>query len=464
MQKIKTPILPVKQQFVKIKTSHELDYKAICVFLATGFFMRDDTYWRDEKCLLSGHIHDIDSNGYLNNSEPWFKWHYTPRDISFETALEEYIELLTTIIKEQIGDSAVILPLSGGLDSRSQALVLKELKNSVHAFSYSFKDGFAETDIARKIAKSCGFSFQSFEIERGYLWGCIDELAKINGCYSEFTHPRQMAVLEELKQMQGLFSLGHWGDVLFDRGVPEQTQEADVVPLLMKKMVKSKGLKLANCLWQIWDLEGNLTSYLRGCLESDLAVIKIDNLSAKVRAYKTSQWAHRWTTTNIGVFGAAHQVTLPYYDDRMCQFICSVPEAYLSDRRLQIAHLRQDEALSNITWQQQNPYNLNNFHYNRSPYNLPHRLMNKLNRVKQDFSGRPYVQRNWELQFLGSDNAKQLEQYLFNKSFNKWVPKGLIEDFYKDFKQSDAVAYSHAISMLLTLSVWHNKNTNIENY
>ena len=126
-QTITTPILPSKQQFAKIDAAHELNLEAICVFAATGFFMDADTYWKDEVCLLPAHNQTLDANGFLIKSEPWFHWHYTPRTISFDQALEEYKTLLTTITKEQIGDSPVILPLSGGLDSRSQALILKDL-------------------------------------------------------------------------------------------------------------------------------------------------------------------------------------------------------------------------------------------------------------------------------------------------------------------------------------------------
>uniref|UniRef100_UPI0030DAFE72 asparagine synthase-related protein n=1 Tax=uncultured Xanthomarina sp. TaxID=1868331 RepID=UPI0030DAFE72 len=311
---INTPILPTKQVFAKKpNTLHELDFEAICVFVATGFFMGADTFWKDTLCLLPGHDHELDAAGYLIQSTPNFTWHHTPQELSFEQSLEAYIDLLTTITKEQVGDEPVILPLSGGLDSRSQALVLKDLPNQVHAFSYSFEGGYPEHLISTQIAKVCGFAFDGFHIPKGYLWDRIEELAAINGCYSEFTHPRQMAVLPQLKKMKGVFSLGHWGDVFFDRGAPEGSTEADMVPLLFKKMVKPKGLELAEKLWQHWSLEGDFKSYLISRIERDLADIKIDNVSAKVRAYKTSQWAHRWTTTNLSVFEAEHPITLPYY-------------------------------------------------------------------------------------------------------------------------------------------------------
>ncbi len=460
---ITTSIIPSKLQFAKkAEVEHTLNLEAICVFIATGFFMDDDTYWNDLVCLAPGHKHELDAQGYLIKSTPTFQWHYNPRDITFEEALEEYSILLTKITKDQVGDSPVILPLSGGLDSRSQALIFKNLKNDVHAFSYAFQDGYPEHLIAKKIAANCGFDFKDFTINKGYLWDSVENLSNLNGCYSEFTHPRQMAVLPELKQMEGVFSLGHWGDVLFDRGVPEGTQASDVIPFLLKKMVKPKGMALAEKLWLHWNLEGDFKSYLIARIETSLDTIKIDDLSAKVRAFKTSQWAHRWTTTNLCVFEAAHPITMPYFDDQMCEFICTLPESYLADRRLQIAHLKQDTSLASITWQEQNPFNLNNYKYNRTPYNLPYRVFNKLKRVKQGLLGKPYIQRNWELQFLGDDNAKQLEGYLFDAHFNQWVPQTLIKVVYQDFKHGDAVASSHAISMLLTLSLWHQQN--IENY
>ncbi|MCX7549370.1 asparagine synthase-related protein [Xanthomarina sp. F2636L] len=455
---ITTPIIPSKLTFAK-KTNkpHELDLEAICVFVATGFFMGDDTYWKDQVCLKPGHTHNLNEAGELIKSTPYFTWHYTPKDISFEGALKEYIHLLKTITKEQVGDKPVILALSGGLDSRSQALILKDFDNPVHGYSYAFDGGYPEHKISEQIAKVCHFTFDGFKIPEGYLWNCIDELADINGCYSEFTHPRQMAILPELKAMEGVFSLGHWGDVLFDRGAPEGTTEKDIIPLLFKKMVKPKGVELAEKLWQHWNLEDDFKSYLITRIETDLAEIKIGNISAKVRAYKTSQWAHRWTTTNLSVFEEAHPITLPFYDNRMCEFICSIPEAYLADRRLQLAHLKQHKKLANITWHAQRPYTINNYQYNKAPYNLPFRIMNKLQREAKTLLGKKYVQRNWELQFIGTANEEALKSRIFNADFNSFIPKYMVEDIYNQFKTNDPINYAHAVSMLLTLSLWHQK-------
>lgn len=461
MKPLKTPILPTKQTFAKLDVPHELHKEAICIYAATGFFMDGDTYFKDEVCLLPAHAHSLDAEGFLVKSESWFAWHYSPRDISFDQALEEYVDLLTTITKEQVGDNPVILPISGGLDSRSQALIFKGLTNKVQAYSYSFSGGFPEHKISEKIAKVCGFEFESYTISKGYLWKDVDALAQINGCFSEFTHARQMAVLPALKQKKGVFSLGHWGDVLFDRGAPEDIKEEEVIPLLLKKMLKPGGLEFAEALWESWGLEGEFKTYLISRIENALSKIKIDNISAKVRAFKTSQWAHRWTTTNLSVFAEAHPITLPYYDDRMLQFICTIPEAYLADRRMQIAHLQQDKAIANITWQEQKPFHLNNYQYNKAPYNLPYRIFHKLKREFQAVLGNPYIQRNFELQFYGEANDKELQDRIFDPSFLTFIPKEVVTEFYDKFKNVNPVYYSTPVSMLLTFSLWkkHFYNT-----
>ncbi|WP_299226431.1 asparagine synthase-related protein [uncultured Psychroserpens sp.] len=457
---IETDILPSRTRFAKIKGPHQENLEAICVFIALGFFLDSDTYWKDQVCLAPASKHTIDNNGFLVNSESYFKWSYHPEYISFDTVLEKYTSLLKTIVKSQVKDDNVILPLSGGLDSRSQAMIFKSLDNKVEAYSYSFQNGFKEHKISEKIANACGFNFSSYTIKRGYLWDTIEELAEINQCYSEFTHPRQMAVLSEFEKIRGVFSLGHWGDVFFDRGTPEGTTNDDIIPMLFKKMVKKYGFELGETLWQYWELEGNFKDYLISRIEVALSSIKIDNASAKVRAFKTSQWAHRWTSTNLSVFEKANPITLPYYDNRMCEFICNVPEAFLADRKLQIAHIKQDKALSNITWQARKPFNINNYERNKPPYNLPYRISNKMKRTLNELRGKHYVQRNWELQFVGDENDKQLRSYLFSDAFNEFISKDIVEDIYTKFKKVDPIHYAHPLSMLLTLALWKKQNKN----
>lgn len=459
MQIIKTSILPSQQHFVNVHAPREMDLKAICIFMATGFFLGSDTYWKDLKVLPPASINTIDVNGFWVDSQPWFEWYYEPRRISFDTVLAEFTELFEKIVAEQSKDKPVILPLSGGLDSRTQAIAISKLKNPIISYSYSFQDGFPEVEIAKKIAKVYDFSFHEFEIKPDYLWPKLDELAKVNLCYSEFTHPRQMAVLEGLKKFKGVFSLGHWGDVLFDRGTHENITEKQILFHLKKITIKKGGMELATALWNHWDLDGDFEKYLEHRLQEMLDKIKIDNISAKLRAFKSTSWAPRWTSVNLSIFEKANPIKLPYYDERMCKFICTVPEEYLANRKLQIEYIKkQSPALAKITWQAEKPFNLYNFKNNKSPNNLPYRITNKLQRELKAKMGKPYIQRNWELQFLGMENDEKLQEHLFAENMHPFISKELLARFYNKFRAVDAVTYAHPLSMLLTLAVWRKKN------
>ena len=461
MKEIKTHIIPSVQSVCKIRNAgHEPDLKAICIFAATGFFLDQDTYWKDEKVLKPGTINKISKGGYLEESSSWFNWYYSPGPISFDKALEQFSDLFEEIVKDQVQDCPVILPLSGGLDSRSQALALLRLGNDVSSYSYSFSGGYPESDIAEKVAAVCNFPFRRFDIPAGYLWQEIEDLAGINKCFSEFTHPRQMAVLPELKKMTGKFSLGHWGDVLFDRGAAEDLEEKDQVPYLIKSVVKKSGLDLAISLWETWGLEGRFEDYLNARISELLSAIEIENSSARIRAFKSLYWAPRWTSTNLSIFEKAHPISLPYYDDRMCKFICEIPEAYLADRQIQLAYLKQHKKLAKITWEAHKPFSLNNYSYNKIPYNLPYRVLGKIQRESAALVGKKYIQRNWELQFLGKNNEEKLLNFLFENSFNEFIPPSVVKKFHTKFSEEDWVQYSHSVSTLLTLSLWNKKFRN----
>ena len=160
---------------------------------------------------------------------------------------------------------------------------------------------------------------------------------------------------------------------------------------------------------------------------------------------------------NLSVFEAVKPITLPYYDDRMCAFICTIPEKYLAGRQIQIEYLKlRMPALAKITWQEHRPFNLYNYRNNKFPYNFPFRVLDKLQRV---VSNKKFIQRNWELQFLGKNNEVELEKWLFeNENFSKFLDKEVVENYYSNFKNKDAVYYSHGVSMLLTLSLFTKIN------
>lgn len=454
---VTTDIIPKHNIF--LGQGKTLDLEAICVFVAVGFFLEQDTYYKEQKVLKPATTYKIDPDTQsIIEAKPYFKWHYTPNDRPFETIVNEFAELFETIVKEQAVRGKVILPLSGGLDSRTQAIALRHLGIDTHTYSYAFSGGHDETYYGKKIAAACGFPYQAFQIPNGYLWDVIGPLSEMLKGYSEFTHPRQMAVFDTFESMGDVFSLGHWGDVLFDdMGVPDDMSFDEQVNFIVRILVKKGGWVIANALWKSWGLEGDFRSYITGRVQKLLKEIDIpESANAQIRAFKSLIWAPRWTSVNLAVFEAVKAIELPYYDNRMCEFICNVPERYLAGRQIQIAYIKKRmPELAKLTWHAQKPFNLYNYSYNKSPWNLPYRVFHKIKRLA---SYRPYIQRNWELQFLGESNDKALKKWLFEThSLDALVTKDIREHIYNLFKEEDAVFYSHPVSMLLTLATFADK-------
>ena len=98
--KINNSIISKKPVEYAISADGQIDLKAICIFAAIGFFLDDDTYWTQKKILKPATHNHLDKENKLISSSFYFKWHYTPRDITFEQALEEFTTLFETIIEE----------------------------------------------------------------------------------------------------------------------------------------------------------------------------------------------------------------------------------------------------------------------------------------------------------------------------------------------------------------------------
>ncbi|MFN3641066.1 MAG: asparagine synthetase B family protein, partial [Flavobacterium sp.] len=106
---IKTGIIPEKQHFVGVQD--QLDFKAICIFAATGFFLDDDTYFVGQKVLQPATVYEYcDDEKIILSQKKYFEWHYKPVDRSLAKVVEEFASLFEKIVADQTKHQKVILP------------------------------------------------------------------------------------------------------------------------------------------------------------------------------------------------------------------------------------------------------------------------------------------------------------------------------------------------------------------
>ena len=218
-------------------------------------------------------------------------------------------------------------------------------------------------------------------------------------------------------------------------------------------------MEIVDKLWAEWFIGDDFSDYLHKRIRFMLREIDIENPVSRIRSFKVMQYVRNWTNINMKVFSHFNEVYAPYHDDKMCEFVCTIPETFLSKRKLQIEYIKnKSPELARIPWQHYD-LNLYNYQYFNGRY-FPRRVFRFITRQlnQRIFKNPPLIERNWELQFLGKENEKHLEYWLFeNFEMNELVPKKIIDDFYYKFKEINSVKYSHAISMLLTLSVWFKR-------
>ena len=465
-----SPIIPIKQNYYKImdrtlipwenKSTYNLDLESILSFISIGFMLDDDTYFTEIKTLKPATEYKINDKNQITTEERKWSWHYKPIERSFENILDEFSSLFNRLIIDSTKEKNVLLPISGGLDSRSLFIPVSKQSNLILC-SYEFDGGLNETYYGRELSERFNIPFYSQKIPRGYLWEKLDQIAELNGCFTDFTHPRQVAVMDNWKGLGEVILLGHWGDVLFDKQADSKNiSYNEQVIQLKKKIIKPGGIELANDLWKYWGLKGTFESYITERLDTLYNKINIDHPSARMRAFKSLYWAPRWTSINLSIFNQVGELVLPYYSDEMCKFICTIPERYLDGRKIQIEYIKKYcPEVARIPWQKYYPLNLYQYQWFNHPVYYPVRGIRKVKRLLQEylFKSHDLVTRNWELQFLGENNFFQLKRNLINRNkLSKIIPQKMAMDFLVKF-QKNPEKYAHPLSMLLTLVVFSER-------
>ena len=99
----------------KKEINNKIDFEAISHWISTGFFF-DDKYFLKE--------YDFPRN----RKYPNIKWFYNPSNRSYAQTIDRFSKILEKIISKISDRYKIILPISGGLDSRTIACALKGKK------------------------------------------------------------------------------------------------------------------------------------------------------------------------------------------------------------------------------------------------------------------------------------------------------------------------------------------------
>lgn len=448
---IETPIIPLESFWVgpnqKIfrgsfpyqeGTLHD---EAILFFLACGFFGEDETYVQEIRTLKPATQYVCDDEGFIQQQKTQWSWHFEPRFESMDAAVDRLNEILQAQLRP-LKDKAIILGLSGGLDSRCLAAACIQGGFKPVTYSYQFPGGFPENKIGAAIAQRAGWVHHAWEVPKHGLFERIPAMVDSNHCMANFVNPRQIFFLDAIQELGEELLLGHWGDVLFD----SYSGAGDLIGLANAALVKPKCLPFAQALARHWGVTKPLQVLLNERFETWLKPLIGLPPPVQYRAIKSLQWAPRWTSVNLRYFAQIAHLRLPFYAQEIFDFVCACPEPLLRNRLLQIEYIKKfAPALAQIPWQACYPYNLSNYTSFRTMRHLPFRILNRLKRI-----GRPLIERNWELQYLGK-GLTNLQTSLANPALLNWVGPAIPQQYLEQFQMrpsqaADVMAMLHVLS------------------
>ncbi len=458
--------MPVKHYFFNAQTNEivcneyklaeePLDYKSIAFFAATGFFFGDSSYYKNIKMLPNAS--EITINPQTNKIESinqYWDWYHKPEIFDVNTAVQQMGECLETMLATKTKGKMVLLPLSGGMDSRTIAAAYPNGQTNTLSYSYNFENGIDEVRFSRRIAKIMHLPFREFTIPKGYLWPKFESLLEATGGYNEVSHSRQMGVIDDLEPLGNLFIMGQGGESYRIDELPDNATHEQLVEHAIKYCEKAGGMILGEQLWKLWGLEGNLKEYIWETFSQAMKTLDIKSPAFRFFAFDYKFCATRRSLVNLNIFARRNEVLLPFVEQEMLDVLCKTDHKLLYKRQVMIEYIKQKAPeIAKVPWQDYYPLNLYNYQNFKKKYRLPERTVRYvLRKFKENVLGKNLIKRNWENQFLGESNDKQLQHFLIgNKENELAIPLSLRKGYYDAFmKENKANAY--AISTLLALN------------
>lgn len=419
-------------------------------FLRSGYFLGGRTHLDDVSALGPARHLVVGPGGDRLREERVWSWE---RVAPFRGGLLDAVDLfgsrLRVVAADLTGDGRVALPISGGLDSRCTVAALAGLEGrELWPYSYGWGDDSVELRIAGEVAVAAGLPLATHRIGP-YLFDRLETVLDATEGFVDLTQPRQAAVAAQLGGHADAVLAAHWGDVWMDTVLPPETDELSLGEALLAKLTRRGS--------------GWLLDYVQGMRmaedgfreEFDASVAPYAGLPDRqlaARAYKTDQWSVRWTLASLRTYQLACYPRLPFYDLRLADPVAGMPAEYVHGRRIQLEYLRRHAPdLARIVWQGTGTDLLHLRHWRLRT--LPVRL---LRRARRGLTGRPPIERNWEVQLAGERGREGLERWLTRPGLrlHELVAQRDAAGLVERLRSRRDPADGYRVSMLLTLSAW----------
>ena len=373
-----------------------LDWEAITGFCGFGFYPADRTMYDDVHIVRPATWLVLDDQGDVAREHRYWDWTFDPdHSRSDDDLLDEFGDVWSRVVAARIGDRRIVVPLSGGLDSRTVFAVATGATDALATFSYGYARASSELAIARAVARTRGVRHRELVVQ-SYVFDRLEDVVDAVEGMQSLSFSRQAGVSGEMRELGDRVAGGHWGDVWFDASAGQGPHQPVLEEAYTKFAKNGRAWLLEHvCAPRLGGQAPD--TILRQFLSDELARLPdLGDAAMQLKMLKTEQWSFRWTLASTRAYQLGAPTVLPFYANDIVDFFARVPTSRLVGRRLQAAYLRRHHPdLAKVRWQQTDV----------SLYARPTEQLGALGRRALRKAGRvlgtsTVPERNWEVQYL----------------------------------------------------------------
>lgn len=322
-------------------------------FQVTGYVTGSETLFEGVSQIQAGEylIYDKKEESLTTHvyHRFWHENYFTDSEKDLLDRLDEtFVQVFQRLIASARG-SQIVVPLSGGLDSRIIVAMLKRLGfEDVICFSYG-KKGNKEAEISRQVAEALGYRYYFVEYtnHKWHNFACTDEMKAYYSYASNFVsvpHIQDILAVNELKYEgkipeNAVFVPGHAGDMLSGGHIPPDYGRPGAYNL---ERFLEDNIKKHYSLWK-WD-EAKLGSLFRDRIRQsvgDISVHDDESCANAIELFDFKERQAKFIVNSVRVYEFyGFKWSLPLWDRELMNYFLKVPFEYRIKQLLYIKYSR----------------------------------------------------------------------------------------------------------------------------
>lgn len=333
---LKEPNTWLVQDFIEPSTSTTMRKDAEEEFLLAGFVSGDKTLFTEWNQLEVASIVQLNEQA---QKQSYYSYVTEKVQDPMDTLAEQLKNIFHAIfddLKVRLAGRKIVVPLSGGYDSRILALMLKEkgLSDSIITFTYG-RPGNGEATVSKEIADRLGLKWKYFAYDKA-LWEDLykSKLWKDYVIYASngtsVAHLQDFPSTKRLVEEEGLenavFLPGHSLDFLggshlpYEAIIDKEFTSKEVVDFIIPKHFR---------LWQLANGLSHTTSDIGKSVTRDVSTytnLTNERVTSIIDEWNWKERQAKFIINSVRVYEYFDQDwSMPLWDDRLIYFFSKIP-------------------------------------------------------------------------------------------------------------------------------------------